>query len=609
MVLTARNFTALLQTLSLTQGLLKPVPLLSGLSVDRKTLVGGSTLAGLMPPMGSSVDDNSDTGTSDPPRVASNSNDNDSSGDDNSDPCSWEPYDSPPLTNQSFPPFDKYKAIVYRYRQQQSVNLGSWFVHEAWMTPSLFTCAADNQISEVDIAHGWQSVEGARSVLERHWDTFITEEDFGYLESIGINTVRLPIGYWNLGPEFCQNTPFEDVAEVYRGSWPRVIRTINYAASHGIGVLVDLHGAPGSQNGQQHSGVSDGQTSMFGSDDYADQTIRVLTFLMKELAFVTNVVGIQLLNEPKYVDSLEDFYTQAIDDMRAVYSNSTSFPLYLHDGFNLKRFSNYVANRSDFVVQDHHSYFVFTPHDESEPASQHTSDVENDIADSLQGVSDRQRRNLVIDEFSCALTGDSLKDEDDPDEARKEFCTGQMEVYTNTTAGWAFWAYRKEECETDSGWCFTTAVGKSLPSSFFSYGVYPPPEPSQLPPMSELMEGFKQPTTGAKAPPSTAESYDQRYSAALRHARMSLARRDDSPGDKSQMKGYQDGFLTAKIFATYGLSKLGFTGQYIWDSVNSLGPVVIAPGTKEEYENGFVQGLADGEDTVATAVSARAVAL
>ena len=175
------------------------------------------------------------------------------------------------------------------------------------MTPSLFTCAADNQASEVDIAHGWQGIEGARSVLERHWDTFITEEDFSHLASIGINTVRLPIGYWNLGPEFCQNTPFEDVAEVYRDSWQRVVRAINYAASYGIGVLVDLHGAPGSQNGQQHSGVSDGQTTMFGSDDYVDQTIRILTYLMKELAYVTNVVGIQLLNEPNYVDSLEDF--------------------------------------------------------------------------------------------------------------------------------------------------------------------------------------------------------------------------------------------------------------------------------------------------------------
>jgi glucan 1,3-beta-glucosidase len=180
------------------------------------------------------------------------------------------------------------------------------FVHEAWMTPSLFSCAAGDQISEIDIASGWGSLTGARAVLERHWDTFINETDFQYLANVGINTVRLPIGYWNLGPSFVQDTPYAEMADVYQNSWARIVRTINLAGSVGIGVLVDLHGAPGSQNGQQHSGVSDGATGLFDSPKYINQTIAVLTYLMQQLAYVTNVVGIQLLNEPQNVDSLPD---------------------------------------------------------------------------------------------------------------------------------------------------------------------------------------------------------------------------------------------------------------------------------------------------------------
>lgn len=175
------------------------------------------------------------------------------------------------------------------------------------MTPSLFSCAAGDQISELDIASGWGSTTGARAVLERHWDTFINESDFQYLASIGINTVRLPIGYWSLGPTFMQDTPYSEVADVYQNSWARVVRTINLAGSVGIGVLVDLHGAPGSQNGQQHSGVSDGATNLFDSPTYINQTMSVLSYLMKELAHVTNVVGIQILNEPQNVPSLTDF--------------------------------------------------------------------------------------------------------------------------------------------------------------------------------------------------------------------------------------------------------------------------------------------------------------
>jgi glucan 1,3-beta-glucosidase len=118
------------------------------------------------------------------------------------------------------------------------------------MTPSLFSCASGNQVSEADIAYGWGSVKGARSVLERHWDTFIQQEDLNYLAGIGINTVRLPIGYWNLGPSYTSGTLYDSVGDVYRNSWRHVVRAINMAAKAGIGVLVDLHGAVGSQNGQ-----------------------------------------------------------------------------------------------------------------------------------------------------------------------------------------------------------------------------------------------------------------------------------------------------------------------------------------------------------------------
>jgi glucan 1,3-beta-glucosidase len=181
------------------------------------------------------------------------------------------------------------------------------FIHEKWMTPSLFSCASGSQAAEMDIAYGWWSIDNARTVLERHWDTFINDTDFQYLASIGINTVRLPIGYWNLGPDFMQATAFEAVAQVYRNCWPRIVRAINQAVDAGIGVLVDLHGAVGSQNGQQHSGVSDGATNFFNVPSNMDKTINVLVFLARELACVNNVVGIQILNEPRYDDGLTAF--------------------------------------------------------------------------------------------------------------------------------------------------------------------------------------------------------------------------------------------------------------------------------------------------------------
>jgi hypothetical protein len=125
--------------------------------------------------------------------------------------------------------------------------------------------------------------------------------------------------------------------------------------------------------------------------------------------------------------------------MRQTSPAAVHFPIYLHDGFDLERFSHYVAARPDFVVQDHHSYFVYTASDEAEPASQHTADIETAVAESLSNASAQQHRNLVVGEWSCALTPKSLSQEADPVKSRKEFCTGQMEVYANTSAGWSFW--------------------------------------------------------------------------------------------------------------------------------------------------------------------------
>ncbi|KAG8956119.1 Glucan 1,3-beta-glucosidase 3 [Tulasnella sp. 419] len=581
------------------------------------------------------------------PVLLQSSNDNNLSNATATNACSVEPYDSPDVQLQSFPPFNPVKANVYRYRQQQSVNMGSWFVQESWMVPSLFTCANPPQISEIDIA----STPQARTILERHWDTFITEDDFVYLQKIGINTIRLPVGYWSLGPSYCFGTPFEKYSEVYMGSWPRILRAINWAAKYDIGVLIDMHGAYGSQNGQPHSGVNDGQTNLFNSDVDQEKTISALTFLAQQLASVNNIVGIQILNEPQNVATLPDFYTRAINTLREVSSASKTLPLYIHDGFDLNRFTDFVAGRQDFIVVDHHSYFVFTPQDSSEPAHSHTADVTHSISSDLSTSSIKARRNIVVDEWSCALTDKSLEGEKNKQESRKKFCHAQMKVYSNETAGWSFWSYKKEGCNEDQGWCFKSAIGKSLPSTFFSYPSQTGPHdliassaPSednnitsnstdghaQLPPLSEVIHqaAFKKNAATSQSENGEGSSHETYYppnrawkrsNTRRNHRHLSIHRRRKQSTQKHhphpvktvtpaslnttsvadhEKRGYADGHETAIIFARYGMSRLGFKGQYIADTIKILGPNVVPPGKEESYAQAFDQGLRDAEKKI-----------
>src|SRR5690606_3346947 len=113
------------------------------------------------------------------------------------------------------------------------------------------TFAAYN--SQVDL-HG---IDSTRQLFETFWSTTMTPEDWVFLaDKASVTTVRLPIGYFNLGPNFCRSTPFEKYGTVYTNAWLHIKQYIASAASHGIATLIDFHALPGGANGDSHSGTS-----------------------------------------------------------------------------------------------------------------------------------------------------------------------------------------------------------------------------------------------------------------------------------------------------------------------------------------------------------------
>jgi glucan 1,3-beta-glucosidase len=56
-----------------------------------------------------------------------------------------------------------------------------------------------------------------------------------------LNHVRIPIGYWAF--DISAGEPY------HQGQYPYLLKAIQWARNHGVKVLIDLHGAPGSQVG------------------------------------------------------------------------------------------------------------------------------------------------------------------------------------------------------------------------------------------------------------------------------------------------------------------------------------------------------------------------
>jgi hypothetical protein len=80
-------------------------------------------------------------------------------------------------------------ANIPRYRKQRGVNLGAWFVQEDWISWSPFRNAAQPGRSDLDIVRGGD----AKRILEEHWDSWMTEDDWGWIKERGFNCVRLPV--------------------------------------------------------------------------------------------------------------------------------------------------------------------------------------------------------------------------------------------------------------------------------------------------------------------------------------------------------------------------------------------------------------------------------
>ena len=87
----------------------------------------------------------------------------------------------------------------------------------------------------------------------RHWNEFIQKEDLQKLSQSGITHLRIPLGYWIFSVE--ENEPFpEPPKNDHHAQRYYLKRLVRWAEELELKVILDLHGAPGSQNGFDNSG-------------------------------------------------------------------------------------------------------------------------------------------------------------------------------------------------------------------------------------------------------------------------------------------------------------------------------------------------------------------
>ncbi|KAF2865103.1 glycoside hydrolase superfamily [Massariosphaeria phaeospora] len=251
------------------------------------------------------------------------------------------------------------RSVSFKWGSQKlrGVNIGGWLVVEPWITPSIFDNSGNQDITDEYTLGQKLGHDAALQILRKHWDTWATWEDFSKIARSGFNLVRIPIGYW----------AYDTFGSPYvQGAAPYLDAAIDWARSLGLKVMIDLHGAPGSQNGYDNSGQRI-KNPTWTSGDTVKQTLQVLQTISDKYAqasYQDVVVGIQLLNEPFLPnlneDTVRQFYRDGYGQVRTV----SDTPVILHDGFKPPNTWNAFLTPSDHNAQnfaiDHHEYQVFS---------------------------------------------------------------------------------------------------------------------------------------------------------------------------------------------------------------------------------------------------------
>ncbi|KAF9531919.1 glycoside hydrolase family 5 protein [Crepidotus variabilis] len=267
-------------------------------------------------------------------------------------------------------------GFPYGSQKVRGVNLGGWLVLEPWITPSLFDNTGDSRIIDEWTFGQYQDRSVAISKLQTHWNTWITESDFTAIAAAGLNHVRLPIGYWAF--DISGGEPF------IQGQLPYLLKAITWAQNHGLKVIVDLHGAPGSQNGFDNSGQKMSFPQWQTNQKNIDRTNAIIEQIASMFANNTNVVAtIAPLNEPAGFDGdqmlsvTRQYWYDSYGNIRYPFGSSQqgNAVVLIHDAFQPLSYWNGFMQYPGFdgVMIDTHIYQMFSVEGNQMSNAQHIS--------------------------------------------------------------------------------------------------------------------------------------------------------------------------------------------------------------------------------------------
>ncbi|KAH6952427.1 putative endo-beta-1,6-glucanase [Ilyonectria sp. MPI-CAGE-AT-0026] len=341
----------------------------------------------------------------------------------------------------------------------RGVNLGSLFVVEPWMIQKEWTamgCAGTN--SEFDCVKALGQVE-ANTAFQNHWNNWFTKRDMDAMVSFGLNTLRIPLGFW-----MDESLVYSD--EYFpQGALPALEKVCNWAAERGFYVILEMHGAPGAQTAwQAFTGKWVEKPGFYNATEYARayKFLQWLTRLVHTNRNFRTVGMLGVINEPNWDEPsvLSDFYPTAYSKIRSVESSlrvkakSALHIQYMDTKWGAGNPNQNLTN-TFYTAYDNHRYLKS---DLTVPVSQ-KGYLSASCNDKLPVPGETP---LIVGEWSL---GPKTSEEHSPqfqvaNDTNKDFYTNwwaaQVMAYEKGL-GWTFWSW-KTELDNDYRWSYLEAV-------------------------------------------------------------------------------------------------------------------------------------------------------
>lgn len=175
----------------------------------------------------------------------------------------------------------------------QGVNAGGWLVTEDWMCPtSLSPDDLKGEHGMDELADGLRAAIGAEAtnqLFALYRDRWWTAADFDNVKALGLNCLRLPFVWRDL---------IDERGEPLPNGFDRIDWFVRECNRRGLWVVLDLHGAPGSQNGRHHSGDTRVH-SLFDDPAMLALCCKVWTLVATRYRGDPTIAAYDLLNEPE----------------------------------------------------------------------------------------------------------------------------------------------------------------------------------------------------------------------------------------------------------------------------------------------------------------------